>query len=230
VRAGLSAADSARAAESCRNWDELNASPASAQPAAASSGAWLVGATPAEDFLDADVTEALLRQQLGSGLVLSDSIYVGEGMFEPGTVLYPADSSRRLEILWQDSIGRRRPRVVVVRGGSRWRVYPGVGIGTTLRELDSLNGRAFSLAGFGWDYGGTLTGYQGGRLDSLWGRGAERDLAVQFRLSPPEAAADSLLSAVLGDRDFSSRHPAMYALNPRVYEILVAPRRRSPAP
>jgi hypothetical protein len=99
-----------------------------------------------------------------------------------------------------------------------------VGIGTDLRTLEALNGRPFHLSGFAWDYSGTISAFDGGHLDTLWGGGPDVAPTVMLRLSPAAGAPDSLFSQVIGDREFSSQHPAMVALNPRVYQILLRPR------
>jgi hypothetical protein len=104
-------------------------------------------------------------------------------------------------------------------------VIPGVSLGTSLSELESLNGRPFKLFGFSWDYAGTVSGWDGGRLDSLWRGGPENKVLVWLRLSPDSAGYQSSHShEVAGDRVFSSSLPAMRALNPRVYALFITPR------
>jgi hypothetical protein len=97
-------------------------------------------------------------------------------------------------------------------------------MGTTLAAPDSLNERPISLFGFGWDYGGTTSSYNGGRLDSLWRLGSSGGSAVHLRLAPDWSAPQSLRSQVAGDRVYRSDDPAMRALNPHVFQILVYPR------
>jgi hypothetical protein len=190
------------------------------------SGTWLLGPEPESDLLHADATEASLRATFGAANVRTDSVYVGEGLSELGTILFPDDSTRRLSIVWEDTVARARPVYVYLTGPAVvWRLYPGVGIGTDLKTLEALNGRAFRLSGFAWDYSGTTGGFEGGRLDSLWRRGAELGDAALLRLDPStEGASDTVMSQVLGDRLFPSSHPAMQRLNPRIYQILVRPR------
>lgn len=187
---------------------------------------WLLGPEPGGDLLHADASEASLRTEFGAGAVRSDSVYVGEGLSELGTILFPGDSARQLAIVWEDTAGRARPAYVYVTGRNvTWRLYPGVGIGTDLKTLESLNGGAFQLSGFGWDYSGTTVSFNEGRLDSLWRRGGVLGNAILLRLDPETTAApDSLRARVLGDRTYSSHDPAMQLLNPRVYQILMRPR------
>lgn len=96
------------------------------------------------------------------------SIYVGEGISELGTMLFPDDSSRQLAIVWQDTVGRAQPAYVYVPGpNSTWRLFPGVGIGTDLKTLEVLNGRPFEISGFAWDYSGTTGSSQTSAMQQL---------------------------------------------------------------
>jgi hypothetical protein len=148
--------------------------------------------------------------------VKAGRIELGEGETTPGTVLFPGDSLRRAEIVWQDTISRSRPARLILRGSrSEWRVGPGVSLGTSLQELERINGRPFTLAGFGWDYAGVVTEWGGGALDSAL-RG------VKLYLDPGASQYGSApYSQVLGDSDYSSSLPPMQQLNPRVATIYV---------
>jgi len=161
-------------------------------------------------------SEAELRRTYGTSVLDSFRIELGEGETAPGTVLYPADSLRRAEILWRDTVSRKTPQRLVLRGTrSLWQVGPGVSLGSSLKELERLNGRPFILAGFGWDYSGVVTDWKGGALDSAL-------TGIKLYLIPaPQQQESAAYSEVLGDRDYSSSLPAMQELNPRVYQIFV---------
>jgi hypothetical protein len=166
--------------------------------------------------LSATTSEADLRRHYGPSVVESTRIELGEGETAPGTVIYPADSLRRAEIIWQDTLARRRPARVILQGNqSKWQVSRGISLGTSLQELEQLNGKPFTLAGFGWDYAGVVTDWNGGALDSVLA-------PVKLYLDPGPAQYESApYSQVLGDRDYSSALPAMQQLSPRVTQIFV---------
>jgi hypothetical protein len=178
-------------------------------------GQWQITANHFGPFGQAS-SEAELRKSYGPGLIDSSRVELGEGETAPGTVLFPGDSVRRLEILWGDTLLRQAPARLILRGSrSQWRVGPGISLGTSLKDLERLNGRPFSLAGFGWDYAGVIIDWKAGALDSSL-------TGVKLYLDPGSAQYQSATySQVLGDRDYSSDLAAMQQLNPRVYQIFV---------
>lgn len=188
---------------------------------------WLFGPSPDQDAIRAATTENLLVRQFGAANVKDDSLSGGEGEMVAGTVLYPTDSLRRVEIFWDDS-APPHTRISMLRvTGSRsaWLVAPGVTLGTTLALLDSLNHGPFTLSGFGWDYGGTVTSWRGGTLDTLWtGAGANGRGHVGVRMNYASGTPGSILAQVQGDHDFASSLPAMRAAKPVIVELYVTPR------
>ena len=87
---------------------------------------------------------------------------------------------------------------------------------TSLKDLERRNGRPFKLMGFGWDYSGTVSSWDGGNLAVLT-KGPGR---LILRLMPDEAGINSEeYRTVLGEGEFLSSHPAMQKLNPVVYAM-----------
>ena len=185
---------------------------------AATSTASLWQIVPGRDAgpVTATSSEGDLIMHYGSAAVKATRIELGEGETTPGTVLFPDDSSRRAEIVWQDTTSRSRPARLILRGRrSEWKVGPGISLGTSLKELERINGRPFTLAGFGWDYAGVVTEWGGGTLDSALA-------GVKLYLDPgPEQYESAPYSEVLGDRDYSSSLAPMQQLNPLVAQIFV---------
>jgi hypothetical protein len=177
---------------------------------------WHLDPRDSSAIIAAQSSEAELRERFGEGAIRPTRIELGEGETAAGTLLFPTDSFRRAEIIWQDTLARRRPARIILRGNqSRWQVGPGISLNTSLRQLEQLNGRPFTLAGFGWDYGGVVTSWNGGALDSSLA-------GVKLYLDPGPAQYESApYSQVLGDRDYSSDLPAMHQLSPRVWTIFI---------
>ena len=75
----------------------------------------------------------------------------------------------------------------------------GVRMGTTLAELVARNGAPIDFSGFGWDYGGAVAGFNGGKLEPQhagWPR-------TSFRLAPRTGLPEDMKMPT-GDTTFSS--------------------------
>lgn len=167
-------------------------------------------------FLAADDSKAL-SVRFGASAVVIGEIYLGEGFYETGTVLFGDAPESRVEILWHDATAQARPKFVRVQGQrSQWRTPEGVTPGLDLKTLERLNVKPFRMSGFGTDYEGTLLSWSGGRL----GPSAVSGCSVRVRLRPDDSVDyRHWYRQVIGAREFSSGHPAMQYLNPRVYEM-----------
>jgi hypothetical protein len=146
-------------------------------------------------------------------------VYVGEGFSEPGAVLFHDSPADRIEIVWSDGDKRARPRFVRVRSkSSRWKTADGITIGSDLKSIERINGRPFRLFGFGWDYSGSVSSWAGGSLE----RGETPGCLLRVALRPPgDGNWPAVWQQVVGDREFSSGHPAMQELNPQVYQLVL---------
>jgi hypothetical protein len=172
----------------------------------------------------ASTTAADLGAKFGSANVKTAQVPWGgaEGDYSEGTVLFGSDPSAKLEIYWRDRTNKRNPDWVSVRGKqSRWRSPAGISLGTSLREIEQLNGRPFRLVGFGSDVQGTVMSWSGGRLEAQNVNGCR----VRMRLSPDWDNADTNVQALMkqlqGESEYSSGHPAMQSLNPTVNEVFL---------
>lgn len=148
--------------------------------------------------------------------IKQQTIDLGEGESAEGSVLYPDQPALKVEIQWQHAKELRQVVRLTVRG-SGITTKPGFKVGMSLKELEALNGGPFRLAGFGWDYAGTVLGWGEGKL------GIVKQSGTFFvRLSPGKNVKkmSAWVKQVTGDKEFSSAHPAMQKLNPRIYEIV----------
>jgi len=171
-----------------------------------------------------DTSAAALAARFGAANVKTALVPWGgaEGDFTEGTVLFNDTADAKLEVHWRDGDNKRGPGWVSVRGKqTRWRSPAGITLGTSLRAIERWNTKPFRLLGFGTDVSGTVMNWSGGRLD------AQNTPAcrVRLRVSPdwdtPDPARGTLVNQVTGERQYSSGHPAMQALDPTVYEMLL---------
>ena len=123
-------------------------------------------------------THTSLSKTFGARNVSFKELQLGEGETEMGSVLFGSDPKRRIEILWNDRAKRSRPRMVVLGrypGATdtlkdyHWRIAASatsvpLGLRQGLSQVEAVNGRSFELAGFEWDYSGTVLDWKGGAL------------------------------------------------------------------
>jgi hypothetical protein len=170
-----------------------------------------------------DADEAAVRSAFGDAATIADDVYIGEGYSEPGTVVFPDDAARRIEILWHDPDARSRPSAVILREESTRRVAvpasPAIilRIGMTLAEVEAANGRPFELLGFDWDYGGSAVNWREGAL-----AGQDDDCIVALRFDPDPDSPGHAHAEVSGDRLFLSSDTAMREVSPTVSSITLS--------
>jgi len=194
-------------------------------------GKWLIIPRVSVGKINANTSEANLIKIFGKQNVKSANIELGEGETAPGTILFPIVPEKKLEITWKNSTTRSKPRYVFIRGRhSIWKTKSGISLGTSLKQIEKINGKPFSLAGFGWDGKGTILDFDGGKLCALGycdevERGIIKPRKIYISVEPiinfDDKAFMRLYDQVQGDRRFSSNHPAMQQLNPTVNIISV---------
>ena len=177
---------------------------------------------PAANVLDCAETftktadHAALVKRFGRENVVVAQLDGAEGETERGTVVYPKDPARRIEVFWWDSKALRRPASVVVQNKSRWVVRTQartIAVGTPIAAVEEANEKPFALFGFEWDMGGYSAGWKGGRLDAIDGGCS---LSVRFN---PDPRASAAVAKVAGDRQFGSSAPAIKATRPTVSKL-----------
>lgn len=164
-------------------------------------------------------SERDLIELLGRENVARDMVYLSEDQSELGTDLF---EGRLVNILWSRHDPWRSIREILI-GVSRWQTTEGIGVATTsLRALEALNGRPFTLSGFRWPEaaelpaGGEICSWQGGRL-----AGSLRGVSISLGDFDWTNLSDADQGALEGEECRSSSLPIMQRVNPRVSEIRV---------
>src|SRR5690242_11639585 len=168
-------------------------------------------------------TESELRKLFGTSAVKAD-IEIGEGFTEPGLKIYKEDPTRALAVLWNDD-SPPHPKTIlicqdVLDGRCRWRTADGIGKRTLLSDLERRNGRPFVLTGWGWDYGGGVLSWEGGKLQAALRRRGGLMLTLCPRTDKngeyvPAVTPDEV-NAVSGDKEILWSSPVMQKLDPYV--------------
>ncbi len=174
------------------------------------SGAW-----------SANTTEQTLIAAYGRKNIERGNVYVAEGNEEPGSILFANDEKRRIEIVWKDKKQRKRPEWIRIPMGSRWTTFAGIHNGMSLAEIEKVNGRAFTLYGFDWDYGGNVTDWRGGKIAKL---GAPCRLQIRFDRTIPEkmtAVQQRSADATAGETELASSSADLRRFPTYVNEIVI---------
>ena len=167
-----------------------------APPNPAESREWVAG----EFFggIKKGTTDAEIKEIYGAANVKKGKQYLGEGEEINALIVYGGTAD---EFTVVQAEGSKRITIV----GKNWRSPEGIHIGTTLAELAKINGKPVTFYGFEWDYGGTITGWNGGKLRNL------EDHAV-LRLAFPEVGYEESLA---GDSEFTTDNPAAKRMAPK---------------
>ncbi len=184
---------------------------------AAENDAWLIVPGVKAGPITANTSEADLIKIYGKENVKREEATDGEGMeSEMGSVIYPNDSEKMIKVLWKDTKQMKFPKALELSGDkSVWKTAEGISLGTSVKELEKLNGGRFSFWGFGWDAGGGIKSWDNGKFEKKYS-----PLLLMIRLS------DKNISMVehkelIGDRVISSSNELVQKLNPKVSQISI---------
>ena len=155
----------------------------------------IVKATPPAD----------LAKVYGAGNVRYEKIYMVEGEERPGAYVYRG-TANELQVGFTED-GKRIEFIRIA--GNAWKTKDGIRIGTTLAELERINGGPFRFSGFSWDHGGAVK--TGGKLP----RG------VAITIAPTRNRESKQAQQVDGDREFTSRHPVLKNLGVTVSGLVI---------
>lgn len=195
---------------------------------------WII--VPGERFgpITKQTSESELIEIYGADVVRRVDLPVeeSESLYDPGTVIFPDDPLRKVSIKWHDEENYRYPSELYVWGDSSlWKTDRGITLGTTVRELEVLNGKPFGLAGFGWDYGGTVLDSNGGVLVELGFEDPDRPSSdwlrrtLLLRVGPkPRPRKDVSMEeyqTITGDIRLLSDHPVLRKVTLKVHDIIV---------
>lgn len=180
---------------------------------------WLIEPGKRVGQITGSTTLADLERLYGKANVKAGPVPGPEGTTLQGAVLFPKDAHRTLTVIWKERSSPATAANVRMSGKETlWHTAEGITLGTTLKELEQLNGGPFTLSGFDWDYGGTILswGDRGKLRDRFQSKGG-----LVLRLAPAKSVPQGIYEQVMGDQTFSSNTPAMHHVNPTVSEIIV---------
>lgn len=157
--------------------------------------------------ISANDNEQSIIDRLGGEVVERGEFAIGEGESVTATYIFPS-TENELILLWDQEDFNRLREVRIRKSASKWKLTNGVGIGSSLKEVEKANEGPFLMTGFEWDYAGTTMNWQGGLLSN--------QLTLIF--APPAKIHKTLV----GDHSISSSDDRMAKANPKVKVIRVS--------
>ncbi len=166
--------------------------------------------------IDLDNDMQSITEKVGETNVTQDSLFK-EGSFEGFVTTLWKGSPKEIIVHWKE---KKKPyqtidHLEITHSESPYHFVNGIKIGTTLKEMEKLNGgAAIDLYGFGWDYGGTFVSFNKGKL-----AGDIPCFGGVFAL--PENAEPGETKEIMGDTKISSSHTAFAKYDPKLVIIRV---------
>ncbi len=166
-------------------------------------------------------SEKSLIGYFGAKNVKRQKVQLGEGETADGTVIYPNDAKRRASFVWKNTKKRDLAETIYVCDTpSLWRLPNQITTGTSLIELEKMNGKPFKMSGFDWDYGGNVLSWNGGKLESAL-KSKSGKVSATLQLVP---TSKHYPDELIGDREILSSNANMRKLNPTVGTVnILAP-------
>lgn len=165
-------------------------------------------------MVTASTTPDQLVEHYGAENVRKDSIPLGKGYFVNGYTLFP-DQPGEVALVYPDPERNVKDlQVTIDLQDTVWKsAQNGIGIGTTLEELERYNGRPLTFYGFDWDYGGVVTDWQDG--------GALKDHRLRLGYNFDDREKVELHPTIKGQQKVTSMSPYLKDLNIEVIQIIV---------
>lgn len=160
-------------------------------------------------LIRANTTEAEVEQYYGVDNIKIQEVPIAEGDVREGVLLFPG-TKNELEIVWDIAANFGQPDFIrISQDDTDWKTQEGITVGTTLEALEKINGKPFKFYGFGWDYGGLVTNWNGGKLNNY----------LLVALIPQNF--DKLDTTLQGEVELSSDDPKVRELQAKIGSIVI---------
>ena len=151
---------------------------------------------------------AALAKIFGTAKVRYAQVPIAEGDKAGGAYIL-AKTQDELQV----GFHQNKKRIEFIRiVGRNWKTENGIHIGSSLADLERINGAPFELSGFDWDYGGIV---QRRAQDKL-----SKDLAITLR--PTKNVTEAENNQVSGDRKLPSSHPVLKKMGVVVSSLVIS--------
>lgn len=165
-------------------------------------------------------SEKDLIKIFGEENVIRDSIDIGEGFHVFGTKIFHGTTDE-ITLTWIEGAEFEKPSHIIVNDiSSRWETEQGIMIGSTLKQLEKINGGYFRMTGFGWDYAGTILEWKGGKLEKIVGTNYEKNMIIRLGEPANMKISQEEYFKLLGDQLFDSSIDLLQKMNPVVNQMV----------
>jgi len=111
------------------------------------------------------------------------------------TQVYPG-SRKAFTVYWKEKQYHKKIELIeCYTEEAPYRTASDIGIGTSLQYLLELNGQKITFYGFGWDYGGSIGSFNGGKLEKS---------NLHYTL---DMMYDTAINSIMGDAEFNTDMP-----------------------
>lgn len=166
-----------------------------------------------EGVYGADSSEDLVIETFGADNVTSGFVDGPEGSQYIATTVYPGDPEREMIFSWFDE--DRMAQTSFIQLSPSQTGPHGVRLGMTPAEVEAINGQAFDIGGFWWDYGGSAPIDEGSLAGPMDG-----DCYVSIRFSPQDEIPASIdVTPVSGEVVVRSDLPLLAEIGTRVTSL-----------
>lgn len=165
-----------------------------------------------EGVFNENATLADFEAAFGKANVVTGEVPGPEGTTMIATTIYPNDPERTMQARWWDEQNIKYLAGLTVAKGDTG--PGGVKVGMPIEEVQAINGEAFTLSGFFWDYGGSA-GFDSGKLGNLPG-GCYLNLHFNPTL---DSLPEDISNAISGEQELRSDQKEVLAAKVVVDEI-----------
>jgi hypothetical protein len=155
-----------------------------------------------------------LNEKYGVKNLVADTLITISDDTLSGTILYPNTENQVFIFYHNDQI----IDVTIMGEKSDWKTESGLYLGMTLKEVEKINDKSFTISGFDWAHGGTVVSWEGGKL------GGEKLSHVATFSNKNNQHADiseDEYRQISGQTEFDVRHPLIQKLNPVLDQISI---------
>ena len=162
-------------------------------------------------LITSSTTKSALNKLYDKENIRETVVFSYEGIDIKGTEVIFDNTADNITIQWHED--NLTPQVVRIKNlNSNWKTKEGVGIGSTIKEVEKANGKPFTIYGYEIDV------YLAGTVKN-WNSGNLQGLNLQFKITK-ELPGEEYMK-MMGDRGIMSNNPLLEKAGLRVENISV---------